>query len=107
VVTILKLLAAVLLSYLAIQLWPLLALLFLALLIAITLFPILQWVRRHRWPDWVGILVIGLLVFVSMALFAGILIPTIGNEGAGMIEKLPSFQKEVVDRCRRQCFAMR
>ena len=45
-VTILKLLAAVLLSYLAIQLWPLLALLFLALLIAITLFPILQWARR-------------------------------------------------------------
>jgi predicted PurR-regulated permease PerM len=96
--TILKLLVAVLFAYLGTQLWPLLALLFLALLIAITLFPILQWTRRHRWPNWLGILMIGLLLFVSVALFAGILIPTVGNEGAGMIEKLPSFQKEVVDR---------
>ena len=97
-VTILKLLATILLAYLASRLWPLLALLFLALLIAITLFPILQRIRRHSWPDWVGILVIGLLLFVSVALFAGILIPTVANEGAGMIEKLPSFQKEVIDR---------
>src|SRR5436190_1461341 len=89
-VTILKLLAAIFLAYLTVQLWPLLALLFLALLIAITLFPIVEWIRRHRCPDWVGILAIGLLLFFSVALFAGILIPTVGNEGVGMIEKFPS-----------------
>jgi predicted PurR-regulated permease PerM len=94
----LKVLAAGALTYLAIALWPLLSLLLLALLIAITLFPILQWLRRHGWPDWSGILVIGLLLFVSVGLFAGVVIPTIGNEGAEMIEKLPSFQKELVPR---------
>lgn len=96
--TILKVLAAALLTYLAIELWPLLSLVLLALLIAITLFPILHWIRRRGWPDWIGILLIGLLLFVSVALFAGILIPTVGNQGAEMIKKLPSFQQEVVAR---------
>jgi predicted PurR-regulated permease PerM len=94
--TILKVLAAGLLAYVTVRLWPLLALLFLAILIAITLFPILRWTRRRGWPDWLGILLIALLLIVCVALFAGILIPTIGNQGAEMIKKLPSFQQDVV-----------
>ena len=97
-VTILKVLVAGLLTYLAIVLWPLLALLLLAILIGITLFPILRWMRRHGLPDWCGLLLISLLLFVSVGLFAGIVIPTIGNEGAEMIKKLPSFQHEVIPR---------
>lgn len=96
--TILKVLAAVLVAYLAVVLWPLLALLFLALLIAIALFPILHWTRRRRWPDWLGILLIGVLLFVSVGLFATILIPTVWNEGAEIIKKLPSFQQAAVSR---------
>lgn len=96
--TILKILSAGGLVYLAILLWPLLKLLFLALLIAIALFPILLWTRRHSWPDWLGILLISSLLFVSVALFAGFVIPTIGNEGTETIAKFPSFQKTVVER---------
>jgi len=62
--TILKLLAAALLTYLAIEFWPLLSLLLLALLIAITLFPIHHWIRGHGWPDWIGILLVAMLLFV-------------------------------------------
>ena len=36
--------------------------------------------------------------FASVALFAGILIPTVGNEGTETIKKLLSFQQEVVAR---------
>lgn len=97
-VTILKVLAAVLLACVALKLWPLLELLFLSILIAITLFPILQWLRRHGWPDWCGLLLIGLFLFVSVGLFAGLVIPTIGNEGAEIIKKLPSFQQGMVPR---------
>ncbi len=97
-VTILKVLAAALLTYLVVVLWPLITLLLLALLIAIMLFPILHWTRRRRWPDWIGILFIALLLFVSVGLFAGILIPTIGNQGAEIIKKLPSFEQDAVAR---------
>ncbi|MEO7318089.1 MAG: AI-2E family transporter [Chthoniobacteraceae bacterium] len=96
--TILKVLAACLLVWIAVKLWPLLELLFLALLIAITLFPILRWTRRHGWPDWTGVLLSASILFVSVALFVGILIPTIGNQGAAIIQKLPAFQKDIVER---------
>ena len=97
-VTLLKVLVAGLLTYLAITLWPLLSLLLLAILIGITLFPILLWIRRHGLPDWCGLLLISLLLFVSIGLFAGFVIPTIGNEGTEMIKKLPSFQQDVIPR---------
>lgn len=94
--TILKVLSACLLTYLAVQLWPLLELLFLALLIAITLLPIVAWTRRRGWPEWSGVLLSALLIFVSVGLFACILIPTIGEQVAEMIKRLPAFQKSVV-----------
>jgi len=94
-VTILKVLAAALLTWLAIVLWPLLALLLLALLVAMTLFPIVRWTRRRGWPDWIGILLIALLLFASVALFAGILVPTIGKEATEMIRRMPSFQQDI------------
>jgi predicted PurR-regulated permease PerM len=89
---------AVLLVFLAVQLWPLLELLLLALLIAITLFPLLLWTRRRHWPDWCGLLLISILLFVAVALFAAILVPTVGNQAAAMIKKLPEFQRDVVGR---------
>ena len=94
-VTILKVVTAGVLVCLAVKLWPLLALLLLAILMAITLFPILLWVRCRGGPDWVGILLIALLLLGFAALFAGYLIPTIGNEVAGMITRMPSIQQEV------------
>src|SRR6188768_3175370 len=81
-VTLLKVVVALFLVFLVIKLWPLLALLLLALLVAITLFPILRWTRRRGWRDWTGILIIALLLFVSVGLFAGFLIPTLGIQAA-------------------------
>ncbi len=97
-VTILKVLVAFFLTYLATILWPLLSLLLLAILIGITLFPILLWMRRRGLPDWCGLLLISLLLSVSVGLFVGIVVPTIGNEGAEMIKKLPTFQQEIIPR---------
>jgi predicted PurR-regulated permease PerM len=94
--TILKVAVAGLLIFLTVKLWPLLALLLLALLVAITLFPILRWTRRRGWPDWTGILSIALLLFVSVGLFAGFLIPTLGDQASEVIRKMPAFQKDFI-----------
>ena len=95
--TILKIAVALLLGWLVIKLWPLLALLLLGLLVAITLFPILRWTRRRRWPDWTGIVCIALLLFVSVGVLAAFLIPTIGSQASEMAQKMPTFQKDLVD----------
>jgi predicted PurR-regulated permease PerM len=94
--TLLKVVMAGLLVFLAVKLWPLLALLLLALLVAITLFPILRWTRRHGWPNWAGVLFIALLLLVSVGLFAGFLVPTLGSQAAEMAQKMPTFQKDLV-----------
>jgi predicted PurR-regulated permease PerM len=79
-----------------VKLWPLLALLLLGLLVAITLFPILRWTRSRRWPDWTGILSIALLLFVSVGVLAAFLIPTIGSQAAEMAQKMPAFQEDLI-----------
>lgn len=96
--TIAKIFAALLIAFLAIHLSRLFELLLLALLIAITLFPILTWTRRRKWPDWIGVLLVALLLLVGVSLFAGVLLPTLGNQATGTIQKLPDFQKEAVER---------
>lgn len=96
--TIFKVLAGCLFAYLAVRLFPLLELLFLALLIAITLSPIIGWTRRRGWPDRIGILISALLLTVGVTLFAGILVPTMASQLSEMITKLPAFQKDVLAR---------
>lgn len=93
-----KIFAAGLLAYLAVVLWPLLSLLLVALLIAITLFPILLWVRRRGGPDWLGILLVAVLLAGSIALFGLVIFPTVGNEGVETIKRLPSIQSDLVQR---------
>jgi len=96
--TILKVLVAALLAFVAVRLWPLIELLVIALLIAITLFPLLQWTRRRRWPDWTGVLLCALLLFTAVVLFAAVLVPTVGNQAANLIKRLPDVQRDVIER---------
>jgi predicted PurR-regulated permease PerM len=94
--TILKILAACLLAYCAIRLWELAELLFLALLIAITLRPILDWTRRRRWPDWAGITFCSIIVLAFALVVVGVLIPTATNESGKLIQRLPEFRQDVI-----------
>lgn len=75
----------------AIKLAPLLILVALALLLAVTLFPILKWLER-RLPHWAAILVITLGVIVSLvAVIAGI-IPAVVEQFTQIAKKLPELQ---------------
>jgi predicted PurR-regulated permease PerM len=93
---ILKILAAALLTYAAFRLWELFEVLFVALLIAITLRPVLDWTRRQRWPDWVGITFCTVLLMGIAASAIGILIPTVTNETGKLLERLPEFRNDVI-----------
>lgn len=92
--TIGKLLLAILASYLAVRLWPLLELLLLALLIAIAFSPLLAWTRRHRWPHWTAVLLAALILLGSVGLLLAILIPTFTGEGGTLIQNLPALRDQ-------------
>jgi len=93
-----KVLAALLLAYVAVRLWPLIELVILALLIAIPFFPLLLWTEKHGWPHWSGVLLCALILFGLTLLFFGLLVPTTISEGADVIGRLPSLKQDVLGR---------
>ena len=93
--TLLKLFTACLLGYLAVRLWRLAELLLLALLIAVAFRPLMQWINRHGWPKWAGVLLGALLLLGSTALFVVILAPTIATEGTAFIKSLPALKEQL------------
>jgi predicted PurR-regulated permease PerM len=97
-VTLLKLAVALLLGWLAIELSRLFELLFVALLIALTLRPILAWTERRGWPRWVGILFAALLLFGIVAGFIGVLIPTLTTQVSAIIKSLPQFKENLLGK---------
>lgn len=96
--TLLKLFIACLIAYLAIRLLPFIELLLVALLIAITLWPLLNWTSRHGWPRWGSIMLCALLLLGSVLVLVGLLVPTVVTQGATFISSLPAFKKEWFER---------
>jgi predicted PurR-regulated permease PerM len=96
--TLLKVLTAGLLAYLALRLWRLAELLLLALLIAVAFLPLIQWTQRHRWPKWAGVLLGALILLGSTTLFVVILAPTIGNQGTAFVKNLPALKAQLFAR---------
>ena len=99
--TLLKVFLACVLAYLAIRLWRLAELLFLALLIAIAFRPLIKWSEKHRWPKWAGLLVAALLLLGSTALFVVILAPTVASEGVTFVKELPALKDQILNRLPR------
>ncbi|WP_395741127.1 AI-2E family transporter [Prosthecobacter sp.] len=94
--TILKLLSAVLFAFVAFELRHLFADLLLALIISITLWPMIRWSRKHRWPEWLGLSCITLILLGAVALGLGLLIPTITHQAATLVETLPKLKEDIV-----------
>jgi predicted PurR-regulated permease PerM len=96
--TIFKILAACVLALMAVRLWSLLELLFLSLLIAITLLPIVKCARNRGWPRWVGVSIAAFLVLAFLAIFFGVLIPALIGQAGGLIKNLPAIKEELLQR---------
>ncbi len=90
--TLIKILAAVLLAFVAIRLWPLVEILLLGLLIAIAFWPIMRWVAARGWPKWIGVLIAALVLSGFVVVFLGVLIPAMGEQATGAIKNLPAFK---------------
>lgn len=94
--TLFKILIAVLLAFTAIKLWPLVEILLLGLLIAITFWPVVRWTAARGWPKWTGVLISAILVFGFVILFLGVLIPALGEQATALIKNLPAFRENIL-----------
>ena len=93
---IIKILLTALIVASVIKLAPLLLLLFLGLLIAITLYPVEGWLKHHGLPHWAAVLIIsigltGLIVGTTTSI-----IPPLTEQLGSLVERLPEHQATIL-----------
>jgi predicted PurR-regulated permease PerM len=96
--SVMRILLGVLLAYLAVLLWPILKMLILAILIAVTLYPLVTWAGRKGWPRWVGVLVASATLLGAVAGCLAIIAPVALSQAASLSENLPKVREQILAR---------
>ncbi|WP_394829371.1 AI-2E family transporter [Pendulispora albinea] len=94
--TIARLLVTALLVWAFLKLWPELLFLFLSLLLAVALEPMVAWCERRRVPRGVAILTLALLLLGSVATVAAFAMPPLVRQFLSLVEQFPSFRERVL-----------
>jgi predicted PurR-regulated permease PerM len=93
--TILKLLFTALLVWAGLQLWPELLLLFLSVILAIAIEPVVDWLDRHGLSRGVSAAVCALIVLGALTLFVVLILPQTIEQLHEVIGKLPQLQSQI------------
>lgn len=96
--TIVKLLATAVLVYCTILLWPAIIYFVLAVLLAITLEPIVAWGERHRLPRWAGVAFITLAMLGIIAAFSALILPPVVGELSSVLGNFPALRDRVMQQ---------
>ncbi len=96
--SILRVLGAVLLVYVVVLLWPIVKALILAVLAAVALYPLVQWVVRRGWPEWVGHLLAGTVLLTLVVGCLCILGPLIFRQAAALGDNLPRLRDQIISQ---------
>jgi predicted PurR-regulated permease PerM len=81
-----------------VKLIPLFGMLFIALLIAMTMAPLVSFVTRRGGPKWLGIALCSVLLFGSVGLFFFVVTPEAAWQISGLIKTLPSFKDHILQQ---------
>lgn len=93
-----KLLAGFLIACLALRLWPLIELLLLALLLAVTLAPLLRWAEGKQWPHWAAVLLCALVLIGTTLLIVALVLPLAITQAGALIAYLPHLKGDLLGR---------
>lgn len=96
--TILKVLVTAVLVYCGILLWPAIIYFVLAILLAITLEPLVAWGERHRLPRWAGIAFITVALLAIIAAFIAFVLPPVVGELTSVLGNFPALRDRVAQQ---------
>jgi len=94
-VTFLKLFVALFVGYCLYLSWSLVLLFFLAILIAVTLQPVVAYLEKHRWPRWSAILLVAVVMTLSVVGSFMLLIPALSDQTGEVVTQFPAFRDKV------------
>ncbi len=93
--TILKLLFTAFLVWAGLHLWPELMLLFLSVILAIAIEPLVEWLDRHGLSRAMSVAICALLVLGALVAFAVLVLPQTLEQLREVIRKLPELQSQI------------
>lgn len=94
--TFVKIFLAALVVYALIQLWGLMTLVFVAILLAVTLEPLVDWLKNHRVPRWASIALVALFMVGCASVFVLVIFPSIFEQMGAVLKDIPKIRDEIV-----------
>jgi predicted PurR-regulated permease PerM len=96
--TILKLLSAAALVWIWLQIWPIVMVVLVALVLAVTLEPVVRWLERRRLKRGLAVLVVGVVTLATIGAFLAAAVPPIREEMTLLVGRVASLQESVAVR---------
>ncbi|MBA3686524.1 MAG: AI-2E family transporter [Planctomycetes bacterium] len=97
--TIAMVLAGIVAAWAIVRCIPMMMMLYLAILLAVTLYPAVEWLgKRLRFPQWLGVLVVTLGVVGALAFAVLAVVPPLINQAGDLIGRLPEFRDQALAR---------
>src|ERR1051325_3753816 len=94
--TIIKVLLALLLAFVAIRLWPLLQLVIVSVLLAVPLYRLVLWACKKGWPRWTGLLLASLTLVCALLGLAALAGPVAFSQASHLDKNLPKLKEQLV-----------
>lgn len=94
--TLIKIALAVLLVVCVIKLWPVVLMIAFALLLAVMLDPIVEWLTRHGLRRNAGVAIVAAVLIALLVVLFALIVPMISREATNMARQWPQFEQRVV-----------
>lgn len=94
--TILKIVGTLASLYFAYVLSSLLMVLFLAIMVAVTVYPLFQFLSRRDIPRWIGVTIVVTVIFGGAALLAVVILPPLVDQTSRLIQDLPHLRDSLL-----------
>lgn len=95
--TIAKILAIALLTYACISLASLFLTTFMAMMMAVTLYPLLEFFRRRKFPSWFGVAIVTSGFVLTIALVIAVVLPPLFTQISTLIDGLPALRGKLAE----------
>src|ERR1035437_9447080 len=96
--TILKVLSAAALVWIWLQVWPIVMVVLVSLVLAVTLEPVVQWLERRRFTRGLAVLVVGAVTLATFGAFFFAAAAPLTEETKLLVSHVASFQESVAVR---------
>ena len=96
--TILKILSAAALVWIWLQVWPIVMVVLVSLVLAVTLEPVVRWLERRRFKRGLAVLVVGTATLITFGAFLFAVVGPLTEETKLLAGRVASFQESVAVR---------